>query len=284
MYLLNTDLEELNARYEILYKQTKTTNYKSIQQINRECDVLLEKYNFEIEELNALREVEYKTQHAKIEARNYEEIPFRRSWLWRLLFQPVTNRPQDNIEEEAAQNAEQLFAPIEAQLARRAAELYGADVKELSRRKRKKMLKKFIPNKDLLELTLNAIDELYNASEALTAADDKQNAAQLNDVNAQKAASEQLEAIIQEADNVTPGEAFEQPEPPAEPKPKRKHKSKAPKLSPEDNAALQDELQKRFEEPGDVELELKPMKSNGPAAPGQLPGQIGLNEITGDDS
>ena len=151
------------------------------------------------------------------------------------------------------------------------------------------MIKRYVP-KHLLDLTLNVIDILCSPpSEELSETHGVYDVAHQNDIDVKKAAAEQLEDMIQEADKTEPKEAFEQPEPPAtnqpaEPKPKRRRKAKAPKLSPEDNAALQEELKKHLAEPGDVELELKPMKPNRPAAPGQLPGQIGLNEITGDDS
>lgn len=199
MYLLNTDIEKLNERYNVLYKQVKDNPNLSKEQINRECEVLLEKYNFEIEELNALREVEYKTQQAKIKARNQEETPFRRCWIWRLLLMPLTNRPQDIIEEEAARNAEERFAPMESELVTRIAKLYNLDIKKLSQRKRKKVLEKYLKNKRLLKVALQAIDDTAHHGDVT-----------------RKAAAEQLEEIIKTADNAAPAEAFEQPEPPKE--------------------------------------------------------------------
>ena len=267
MFLLNTDIEELNKRYEQLYKNVKDSPYLTKEQITRECEVLLAKYDFEIEELNSLREVEYKVRQAKIEARNAEEIPWRRCVLWRLLLQPLTNRAQDNIEEDAAQNAEKLFAPMEQKLARRAAELYGEELKELSPRKRKKILKKYIPNKYLRSLTLDAFEELNSP----TAAHEEHDAAQAT-------AAEQLEAIIQEADTAAPEDAFAQPEPPAtvqtseQPKPKRKRK-KREQLTPEDNAALKEKLADMLNASHDVTLELASMENRADTVPGQLPGQ-----------
>ena len=166
MYLLNTDIEELNERYSILYKKVKNDTNLSNEQRDRECEILLGKYNFEIEELNAFREVEYKTQQAKIEARNQEEIPWRRCWLWRLLLKPVTNRAQDIIEEEAARNAEERFTPMEKELISRAIRIYNFDIKKFSPRKRKKILKRYFNNKNLLEIALQIIDESGTSEES----------------------------------------------------------------------------------------------------------------------
>ncbi len=153
LYLLNSDIEQLNERYKALYKQVKNAfenNDFNKNQIEYSCEVLLDKYKFEIEELNAIREKEYLTRQAEIKARNAEQIPWRRCWLWRLIFQPLTNRAQDIIEERAALEAEKLFTDTEKELEAQAKTIYGDNVKTLSKRKRKKVLKKYLKLKQLL--------------------------------------------------------------------------------------------------------------------------------------
>ncbi len=115
------------------------------------AEVLLKKYNFEIEELSLARKKEYYTQQAETEARNEEQTPWRRGWWWRLIFQPLTNRAQDIIEERAALEAEELFTNSENELEAQAKTVYGDNVKTLSKRKRKKALKQFLKYKLLLE-------------------------------------------------------------------------------------------------------------------------------------
>ena len=282
MYLLSSDIEKLNERYSILYKKIKTDTYLPPIAVNKECEVLLEKYNFEIDELNALRKVEYETQRAKVEARNQEETPWRRCWLWRLLLKPVTNRAQDIIEEEAAQNADERFTPKEKELVRRIFKLYDIDLKGLSLRKRKKLLKLYFNNKSLLEAALNVVDEVDSLSEADNAQHD---AAHQSDGNTQKAATEQLEEIIKAADDTPPGEAFEEPEPPAaeqtseaptEQPPaevqsnKRSRKNRKPKAQKQPQTKIASEMtstpiepsEATSEPPAGAELELKEVSTD----------------------
>ena len=113
LYLSNEDIENLNARYDELYKKVKDSTHLSTAQINRECEVLLEKYNFEIEELSAMRKVDYEIRLAEIEARRDELKPWRRSWWRRLLFLPLTNRAQDIIDESAELEAERVHGAAE---------------------------------------------------------------------------------------------------------------------------------------------------------------------------
>ena len=86
----------------------------------------------------------------KLEAMNAVQIPWRRGWWWKLIFQPTTNRAQDIIEEQAALEAEALFAPIEKELDKRAETLYAGTGKKLSRRKRQWLMKKYLKLRDKL--------------------------------------------------------------------------------------------------------------------------------------
>lgn len=150
LYLLRSDIKELNAEYSQLYKDVKNDPNYSTEQIQRSCEILLQKYNFDIEELSAFRETEYLKRKAETEAKNAEQIPWRRGWWWRLIFQPLTNRAQDIIEEQAKLDAEALFAPIEKKLDERAEKLYVGTGKKLSRRKRQRLMNKYLKLRDKL--------------------------------------------------------------------------------------------------------------------------------------
>ncbi len=144
LYALNEDIEKLHERYEQLYKQVKTSLNLSEEQIENECETLSRKYYFELEELSKLRKLEYEKEQAEIEAREDEQTPWRRGWWWRLIFQPLTNRAQDIIEYRAELEAEQKFAPIEKELDELAERLYAGTGKKLSKRKRKRLMEKYL--------------------------------------------------------------------------------------------------------------------------------------------
>ena len=150
LYALNEDIEKLHARYEELFKQVKTSLNLSANQIEKECETLSRKYDFELEELSKRRKLDYDKQQAEIEARELEETPWRRGWWWRLIFQPLTNRAQDIIERRAELEAEQTFAPIEKELDELDEKLYSETGKKLSERKRKRLTKKYLKLKRML--------------------------------------------------------------------------------------------------------------------------------------
>lgn len=133
LYLSNEDIEKLNARYDELYKKVKDSTHLSTAQINRECEVLLEKYNFEIEELSAMRKVDYEIRLAEIEAQAEELKPIRRK---RWVFRPFTNRAQEIIEERAELEAERIHGAAEKLLDVERELLFPG--KEKTRLKRKK--------------------------------------------------------------------------------------------------------------------------------------------------
>lgn len=196
LFLPNEEIEKLNDRYEFLYKRVKHATDLSLAQIDRECEILLLKYNFEIKELSALYEAEYWKRQAEIEAKNDEQIPWRRCWLWRIIFQPLTNRAQDIIEKEAELNAEEIFSPLEKELKNRESKLFGRR-KKLSRRKRKKALRKYLKYKRLIEGDNSAASD---------------NGPGDPDVKP-------LKEIIRQADETPHAEVFIQPEPKEVPEP-----------------------------------------------------------------
>ncbi len=144
LYALNEDIEKLHERYELLFKQVKNSLNLSENQIEIECDTLSQKYYFELEELSKMRKLEYEKEQAEIEARELEQTPWRRGWWWRLIFQPLTNRAQDIIEYRAELEAQQKFAPIEKELDELADKLYPGTGKKLSKRRRKRLMKKYL--------------------------------------------------------------------------------------------------------------------------------------------
>lgn len=164
LYLPNEEIEKLDIRYEELYKQVKNSTNLSTEQLNRECEVLLLKYNFELEERSDYYKADYEKRRAQIKAQNDEQIPWRRCCLWRLLGQPVTNRAQDIIEEEAELEADKIFKDKEEKLEKLKGEIYGENGKKLSKRRRKKALKKYLKYKRLLNLNEEAAIERFEAA------------------------------------------------------------------------------------------------------------------------
>lgn len=144
LYLLDTDIEKLNRRYSDLFKQVEDDETLPDAQKYNACAILMRKYNFEVNELSNMREKEYLTEQAKINADNAEQIPWRRGWWWRLIFKPLTNRAQDIIERRAELEAQQEFAPIEKELDELDETLFAGTGKKLSKRKRKRLMEKYL--------------------------------------------------------------------------------------------------------------------------------------------
>ena len=242
MFALDTDIEKLNDRFDVLFKKVKNSENLTPEQVKRECEVLELKYNFEIEELNNLREVEYRTKQAIIKARNAEQIPWRRCWLRRLFFLPVTNRAQDIIEEEAELEAEAHFAPMERALEARADKIFNAEGKKLSRRKRKRILKLYLKYKQMLDIALREADNIPHA-EAFDQPEP-------TGVTSAQSATEQEQSNVDGRDQSDAGDVQELPE--------QQEKSEKPK-------------RKRRKRP----IESDSNEQNV----GQLPGQIGMGEL-----
>ncbi len=141
LYLSNEDIEKLHARYEELFKQVKNSLNLSEQQIEKECDTLSRKYDFELEQLSKLRKVDYDKWETAIKAREKEETPWRRCWLWRLLFQPLTNRAQDIIEDRAELEADIIHTAAEKAIEDERKKLPPDDDKKLSKRKLKRLMR-----------------------------------------------------------------------------------------------------------------------------------------------
>lgn len=148
LYALNEDIEQLHARYEVLFKQVKNSLNLSENQIKLECETLSRKYEFELEELSKIRKLEYDKRQAEIEARENEQIPWRRGWWWRLLFRPLTNRAQDIIEARAEIEADKLFSSEENAIEEERKRLPTKRDKKRLKRSMRKELKKIIESAD----------------------------------------------------------------------------------------------------------------------------------------
>lgn len=140
LYLFNEDIEKLNERYEQLFKKVKESTNLSEKQIEKECDILSQKYDFEIAELSTLRKIDYDIKQAEIKAREDELRPVRRGWWWRLIGRWVTNRAQDIIEERAELDAEEKHTAEEKQLDADWERLFPKK-KKLSRREKRQLKK-----------------------------------------------------------------------------------------------------------------------------------------------
>lgn len=158
LYALNEDIETLHARYEQLFKQVQTSLNLSANQIEKECETLSRKYDFELEELSKRRKLEYDKQQAEIEAREREQTPWRRGWWWRLIFRPVTNRAQDIIEERAELEADIILSAEERVIEIERDSFISDRGKKLSKRELKQKLKEAIKKADETE-TNEAFDE-----------------------------------------------------------------------------------------------------------------------------
>ena len=142
LYLSNEDIEKLNDRYEQLFKKVKDSLNLSETQIAQECEILSLKYLFEIQLFSESRKVDYEIKLAEIKARRRELKPWRRCWLWRLLFQPLTNRAQDIIEKRAEVDADIIHTALEKETDKEREKL-PADENDtkLSKRKLKRQMR-----------------------------------------------------------------------------------------------------------------------------------------------
>lgn len=151
LYALNEDIEKLHARYEELFKQVRNSLNLSANQIELEEETLSRKYKFELEELSKRRKLDYDKQQAEIEAQADEQTPWRRGWWWRLIFQPLTNRAQDIIEERAELEAD-IALTAEERITEIERNSFITDSGKLSKRELKKQLKAAIKQADNTDL------------------------------------------------------------------------------------------------------------------------------------
>ena len=118
-YLPLADIEKINDEFltEMERVKRRLGYVKDPAIITAFHEVLLSAYRAAIELRACECEVDYDIKFAEIEERSRNLKPWRRSRLWRLLFQPITNRAQDIIEERAELNANLLHLSLENEIA-----------------------------------------------------------------------------------------------------------------------------------------------------------------------
>lgn len=117
-YLPLEDIKKIDDDFltEIESVKRRLGSVKDIDIIKAFQEVLLSAYNAAIEVKTLEREVDYDIKFAQIEARKDEIKPWRRCWLWRLLFRPLTNRAQDIIEKRAELDADIAHTALENEI------------------------------------------------------------------------------------------------------------------------------------------------------------------------
>ena len=156
LYIPLEDIEKIDDAFlsEMERVKTRLKNIGDKDIITKFQQVLLNAYCAEIEVQSRAREVDYDIKFAEIEERKRVLKPFRRCWLWRLLFQPLTNRAQDIIEARAGLDADFIHTAAERGIEADCKKLPTTGEKHLSKRKIKKMLKATIRQAD----TANSIE------------------------------------------------------------------------------------------------------------------------------
>ena len=158
-YLPLTGIQKIDSEFlnEMERVKTRLGFIKDEAIIKAFQEVLLSAYTAAIELRTSECEVDYEIKLAQIKAREKEETPWRRCWLWRLLFRPLTNRAQDIIEERAELNADVIHTAaekeIEAERNKQPETIKTPSKRKLRREMRKelKMIIKRADNADLRE-------------------------------------------------------------------------------------------------------------------------------------
>lgn len=156
-YIPLTDIEKIDIAYldEIERVKKRLAGVSDKDLINTFYATLLNSYNSAIDMQTLEREVDYDIKLAEIEERKHNEKPFRRCWLWKLLFRPLTNRAQDIIEERAELNADVVHTQAEKAIEDDRKQLPKQDGQAGATFKRK--LKRAMRNK--LKAVIRAADE-----------------------------------------------------------------------------------------------------------------------------
>ena len=149
------DIEKINTVYldELERVKTRLSYVRDPELINAFFNVLLNSYNSTIDLKTFEREVDYEIKLAKIRERERNIKPWRRCWLWRLIFRPVTNRAQDIIEERAKLEADIGFTAEEKEIEDKRKN-FAADEDKPSNGKLKRIMRKEL--KKIIERADNA--------------------------------------------------------------------------------------------------------------------------------
>lgn len=162
-YLPLDDIKKIDDEFlsEMENVKRRLSNVKDLDIIKVFQQVLLSAYNAAIEVKTLEREVDYEIKFAQIEARRQEIKPWRRGWWWRLIFQPLTNRAQDIIEERAELDADIRHTALENEIDNDRKKLPSEDEEKPSKRELKRQLKKQLKKalKNADEAPLNEVLE-----------------------------------------------------------------------------------------------------------------------------
>lgn len=163
-YLPLDDIKKIDDEFlsEMENVKRRLSNVKDLDIIKAFQQVLLSAYNAAIEVKTLEREVDYEIKFAQIEARRQEIKPWRRGWWWRLIFQPLTNRAQDIIEERAELDADLAHTAAEKEIDNDRKQLQPEDDEEKpSKRKLKRAMRDKL--KKVIETADNAdVNEVLN--------------------------------------------------------------------------------------------------------------------------
>lgn len=144
-YIPLSDIEKIDDAFlnEINKVNLRLTGCDDKELIDSFYNVLMSGYKAAIELKTLERAVDYNIKFAEIEARRRKLKPWRRCALWRLLFQPLTNRAQDIIDERAKVDADSVHTEAENAINADRKRLLPDGDKKLSKRELKcKMRKK----------------------------------------------------------------------------------------------------------------------------------------------
>lgn len=163
-YLPLDDIKKIDDEFlsEMENVKRRLSNVKDLDIIKAFQQVLLSAYNAAIEVKTLEREVDYEIRLAQIKARRQEIKPWRRGWWWRLIFQPLTNRAQDIIEERAELDADLAHTAAEKEIDNDRKQLQPEDDEEKpSKRKLKRAMRDKL--KKVIETADNAdVNEVLN--------------------------------------------------------------------------------------------------------------------------
>lgn len=163
-YLPLDDIKKIDDEFLLEMENVKRrlSNVKDLDIIKAFQQVLLSAYNAAIELKMLESEVDYEIRLAQIKARRQEVKPLRRGWWWRLIFQPLTNRAQDIIEERAELDADIRHTALENEIDNDRKQLQPEEDEEKpSKRKLKRAMRDKL--KKVIETADNAdVNEVLN--------------------------------------------------------------------------------------------------------------------------
>lgn len=163
-YLPLDDIKKIDDEFlsEMENVKRRLSNVKDLDIIKAFQQVLLSAYNAAIGLKMLESEVDYEIRLAQIKARRQEVKPLRRGWWWRLIFQPLTNRAQDIIEERAELDADIRHTALENEIDNDRKQLQPEEDEEKpSKRKLKRAMRDKL--KKVIETADNAdVNEVLN--------------------------------------------------------------------------------------------------------------------------